>query len=48
MTVLYYMALGAGFVVAVQVCLHGAREMQDHDATEESWKSIMEMEDNWQ
>ncbi len=48
MTDLFYMALGALVLMAFQVCAYGVRETHGHDAEEESWKSIMEMEDNWQ
>jgi len=44
MTDLFYMALGALVTLGLQVAAYGAREMRDHDASEESWKSIMQLE----
>ena len=44
MTDLFYLVLGGLTVLAFQVCAYGAREMRDHDDTEESWKSIMQLE----
>ena len=41
---LFYLALGGLTILAFQICAYGAREMEQHDAEEESWKSIMQLE----
>ena len=41
---LEWLLMGAGLVVALGVCVRGVREMDDLDASEESWKSIQFME----
>ena len=43
---LFYLALGGLTVLAFQICAYGAREMEELDASEESWKSIMFLEEN--
>jgi hypothetical protein len=39
---LEWMLMGAGALKSYQVCRRGVREMEDHDASEESWKSIVQ------
>jgi hypothetical protein len=41
---LEYMLLGAACLKAWQVCRRGMIEMEELDANEESWKSIVNLE----
>ena len=45
MTALGWFVLGVLVASALRVCVTGIALMHEHDATEESWKSIMRLED---